>query len=111
MADEKPKMVKVEALQAHTFNGQSYEVGDSYDIDEQYIESVAVQGKAVRVDRVAVAKKANADAKKTEAARAKPAKGTAVKPMSMDAAPAVKPGKAAKPAKALKPAKPAKSKK
>ncbi len=44
MADEKPKMVKVEALQAHTFNGQSYEVGDSYDIDEQYVESVASQG-------------------------------------------------------------------
>jgi len=110
MAD-KAHMVTVEALEYHTYDGKAYEVGDIYAIDEQYVESVALQGKAVRVDRVAVAKKANADARKTEAARAKPAKGTAVKPMSMDAAPAVKPGKATKSAKAPKPAKPAKLKK
>ena len=54
--DDTPKTVTVEALQAHTYNGKSYDVGDVYEIDEQYAESVAAQGKAVRVDRVDHAK-------------------------------------------------------
>ncbi len=100
--------VTVEALEYHTYDGEEYQVGDTYDIDEQYVDSLRVQGKAVRVDRVKVAKKADADAKKTEADRAKAPKGTAVTPMAMAAPPAMKPGKVAK---ASAPKKPAKAKK
>jgi hypothetical protein len=53
--DEKPKTVTVEALQLHTYNGKSYDVGDTYDIDEQYADSVAAQGKAKRADTKAAA--------------------------------------------------------
>lgn len=65
MAD-KPKTVPVEALQAHTYDGKEYQVGDTYDIDEQYADSVAVQGKAVRTDRDKVAKYAAKAAEKTQ---------------------------------------------
>lgn len=73
MADEKPKTVTVEALQDHSYAGQDYVVGDTYDIDEQLVDSVTFQGKAVRVDRAEVAKKA-----RTAAAK----RSTAVEPMS-----------------------------
>lgn len=55
MAD-KPQTVEVEALEAHTYNGESYEVGDTYQIAADLVDSVAAQGKAVRVDRADVAK-------------------------------------------------------
>jgi hypothetical protein len=59
MPDESRHTVTVEALQLHTYDGHTYDVGDTYEIDEQYAESVVVQGKAVRVDRkVATAKPA-----------------------------------------------------
>jgi hypothetical protein len=60
MADEKPKTVTVEALQLHTYNGKEYQIGDTYEIDEALVDSVTAQGKAVRTDRAAVAKKAAA---------------------------------------------------
>lgn len=69
---DKPKTVKVEALEYHTYDGNEYQIGDTYDIDEALADSVAAQGKAVRVDRAAVAKAA------TKAA----AKSTPVKPMT-----------------------------
>ena len=62
------KTVTVEALEYHTYDGKEYEVGDTYDIDEQYVESVASQGKAVRVDRVKVAKDAAKEGKASEKA-------------------------------------------
>lgn len=73
MADDKPKTVKVEALQAHSYAGNNYEVGDTYDIDAQLVDSVTFQGKAVRVDRAEVAK-----AEKKAAAK----RSTAVEPMT-----------------------------
>lgn len=60
---EAPETVTVEALEAHTYNGDSYEVGDTYDIDAQLVDSVTFQGKAVRVDRVEVARAAAKAAK------------------------------------------------
>lgn len=72
MADEKPKTVTVEALQWHTYNGKEYAVGAKYEIDEALADSVAAQGKAVRVDRVAVAKAQDKAA----------AKSTKVEPMT-----------------------------
>jgi hypothetical protein len=76
MADEKPQTVTVESLEWHTYNGKEYPVGATYDIDEQLVDSVQRQGKAVRVDRAAHAKQA-------EKAAAKPAKaGKPVKPLS-----------------------------
>jgi hypothetical protein len=54
-AADKPKTVKVEALEWHTYNGKAYEVGDTYDLDEQLVDSVTFQGKAARVDRAEVA--------------------------------------------------------
>lgn len=90
---DKPKAIRVEALKAHTYNGQAYEVGDEYDFvpvdnpsgisaDDQ-VASLANTGFALRVDRVKVAKdqaKAAAASQKSPAAskpsgRAKPAKG------------------------------------
>jgi hypothetical protein len=64
MADEKPKMVKVEALKFHTNAGKAYEIGDTYDIEESAVDNLSHQGMAVRVDRVAVAKQAAKDAEK-----------------------------------------------
>jgi hypothetical protein len=49
MSDEhpKPKTVKVEAVQHHTSFGKSYEPGDTYEIDEAFLATVIIQGKAV----------------------------------------------------------------
>lgn len=52
----KVKTVTVEALQVHTYNGQTFQPGDTYEIDEQYADSVRVQGKAKRVDEPAAEK-------------------------------------------------------
>ena len=49
MSDDTPKTVTVEALQHHTYEGQTYEAGDTYQIDAQYADSVEGQGKAKRV--------------------------------------------------------------
>ena len=46
---ESSKTVKVKALKAHSYNAVWYEAGSLYDIDEQYADSVANQGMAVRV--------------------------------------------------------------
>lgn len=48
MAD---KTVTVEALQVHTAFGKAYKVGDVYEIDEAFADSIVVQGKAKRVMR------------------------------------------------------------
>jgi hypothetical protein len=93
---DKPTAVKVEALKAHTYNGQAYEVGDQYDFypstdpggisaDDQ-VASLANTGFAVRVDRAKVAKEQTAAATaslkaqaaaKAPANKAKPAKAKA----------------------------------
>ena len=87
MSEVKPMTVKVEALKAHTYNGDSYEVGDTYDftpvdnpagisVDAQ-VQSLQDHGFAVRVDRVAHAKKAAEAAKPAKAE--KPAKARKAK--------------------------------
>lgn len=48
----------MEALQPHTYNGAAYAVGDTYEIDEQFADSVHAQGKAIRTVRAVVATKA-----------------------------------------------------
>jgi hypothetical protein len=72
--DPKSDTVEVEALQVHTYNGKEYQVGDTYDIEAQYADSVAAQGKAIRTDRV---EKAQADAKASERTSAKRAQDAA----------------------------------
>lgn len=72
MADEKPKLVMVEALKYHTTAGEVYDVGDTYQVPEHAVENLAVQGMAIRVDRVAAAKAAAKTSKPAKAA--KPAK-------------------------------------
>jgi len=67
MADDKPKKVTVEAIKFHTHDGEEYQVGDTYDVDEAAVESLQVQGMAIRTDRAAVAKKAEKDAKDAKA--------------------------------------------
>lgn len=86
--------VKVEALKPHTYNGKSYEVGDTYDFEpilspagisaDQQVQSLQDTGFAVRVDRKAVAKAQSAEAKKSTAKAAKTKKSTAVAPMGVD---------------------------
>lgn len=69
MAQEKPATVTVQALEAHTYDGESYEIGDTYDAPEHLIDTLKVQGKAAPVD-------AKAAAKAVSKAVAKPAKAT-----------------------------------
>lgn len=91
MADA-PKSYKVEALKAHTYNGKSYNVGDTYDFTpsdnpsgpsvEAQLESLANTGFAVRSDRREVAQAAAREAEK--AAKARASGKTAVAPMTTD---------------------------
>jgi hypothetical protein len=46
--DEKPKTVTVESIALHTYNGKSYPPGTTYEIEEQYADSIVAQKKAVR---------------------------------------------------------------
>ena len=48
-AEEAPK-VKVRAAQAHTAFGQAYEIGETYEVDPVYIDSLKLQGKAFPTD-------------------------------------------------------------
>lgn len=41
--------VPVKASQLHTYHGQSYDVGDVYEVDDLDVETVEAQGKAFRV--------------------------------------------------------------
>jgi hypothetical protein len=61
MADEKDDkvMVKVRALKAHTAAGESYDVGDIYEVEESAVDNLAVLGMAVRVDEGAPAPRAD----------------------------------------------------
>lgn len=70
MAAETPKKVTVEALKYHTTAGESYDVGDTYDVDETAVDNLVAQGMAVRTDRVAHAKALKASA----SGKLKPAK-------------------------------------
>ena len=49
MAD-KPKTVTVEALEAHTAFGKSYDIGDTYDVSEDFVYTLETQGKAKRYE-------------------------------------------------------------
>jgi hypothetical protein len=49
MADETTETV--EAIQPHSYNGTTYEVGDTYAMAAEYVDSVVAQGKAKRVER------------------------------------------------------------
>jgi hypothetical protein len=89
MADA-PKTYKVEALKAHSYQGENYEVGDVYDfapVDnpsgisaEAQLESLANTGFAVRVDRKEVARAQAQEAEK--AAKARASGKTSVEPMT-----------------------------
>lgn len=63
---DKPEKVTVEAIKAHTNAGESYDVGDTYDVDEGAVESLAANGFALRADRVEVAKKAAKESERAE---------------------------------------------
>lgn len=76
MAEGK-QMIEVEALKDHSTAGKNYSVGDTYEVPEDAVENLAVQGMAVRTDRVAAAKKAA----KPADAPAKPARAS--KPKSV----------------------------
>jgi len=49
MADKTPQTVTVEALQLHTYHGETYDVGDTYEADAGDVETIEVQGKGARV--------------------------------------------------------------
>ena len=48
--------VTVEALKWHTHNGETHKPGDVYEIEEEYADSVRIQGMAKRVDEKPAAK-------------------------------------------------------
>lgn len=58
------KKVRVTALKDHTHDGKAYHEGDTYDLDEALVESLAAQGMAKPSDQVE-------DAKDTKAAKKK----------------------------------------
>lgn len=62
----KAKKITVEAIKAHTNAGESYDVGDEYEVDEAAVDSLVAQGFAIRTDRVEVAKKAAKESEKAE---------------------------------------------
>jgi hypothetical protein len=45
------KKVMVRATAYHTYQGKEYNVGDTYEIEEQHVDTVVTQGKAVRADQ------------------------------------------------------------
>lgn len=47
MADDQ-KTVNVTATEWHTYNGKAYEIGDTYEIPEDLVDSVVAQRKAKR---------------------------------------------------------------
>ena len=96
MADKKDT-VKVESIKWHTHDGKAYDVGQTYDAPADLVESLALQGMALRVDRADVAK-----AQAREAEKSRQSKSTKVEPMGLESPKAVKAPKAAKPAKAEK---------
>jgi hypothetical protein len=59
MADEK-KTVTVESLEWHTYDGKEYPIGATYEIDEQFADSVVFQGKAKRQGAPPVPRKVTA---------------------------------------------------
>lgn len=63
MAEVKPMMIEVEALKPHSTAGKNYAVGDKYDVPEDAVENLSIQGMAARTDRVAAAKKQESAAK------------------------------------------------
>jgi hypothetical protein len=70
MVDEKKKTqgITIEAVQPHTYRGESYDIGDTYDVvDEATAESIVAQGKGRRAD----AHTAKAPAAKAPAAKPK----------------------------------------
>lgn len=62
MADkaDKPKTVQMTAVQAHSYHGQEYGVGDTYDADEGDVVTIQIQGKGIRSDAVQAEKPAKA---------------------------------------------------
>lgn len=48
MAENTPT-VTVRALQYHTYNGQEYDAGDTYEISSDLVDSITAQGKATPV--------------------------------------------------------------
>lgn len=49
MADAIPPTVTVTALERHTYHGQAYDVGDTYQADAGDVETIEGQGKGARV--------------------------------------------------------------
>jgi hypothetical protein len=46
MAEDTPATVTMKATQLHTYHGQEYDVGDTYEADEGDVTTIEVQGKA-----------------------------------------------------------------
>jgi hypothetical protein len=71
MAEVKPMMVTVEAIAPHSNAGESYDVGDTYEVPEEAVDNLGHLGMAIRVDRVGRAKaKAKPAAKAAKTRRA-----------------------------------------
>jgi hypothetical protein len=83
MAD-KAKKVAVTALKAHTHDGKAYDAGDTYQVDEALVESLAAQGMAKPSDEVAADAHAAKDAAKADAKAAKQAGAHPVAPMTTE---------------------------
>ena len=54
--EEKPKTVQITATQAHSYHGEDYDIGDTYDADESDVTTIQVQGKGYPSDPKSLAK-------------------------------------------------------
>lgn len=66
--------VQVEALEDHTGFGNSYKTGQKYSVPAEFVDSLEIQGKAIRTDEAAV----------IPGSRAMHVRATAVEPMGID---------------------------
>lgn len=81
---DQPKRVQMEALKAHSYDGEQMQVGTVYDADEQYVDALVMSGNAARADRVAEAQRVETARAARAAAppKASRIRSTAVKPMA-----------------------------
>lgn len=68
-----PNTVQVEALEDHTGFGNSYKTGQKYAAPAEFVDSLEVQGKAIRIDAGSV----------IPGSRAVHVRATAVEPMTV----------------------------
>lgn len=67
-----PKRVTVEAITDHTFDGEPHEAGSTYEVEEQYVESLRRQRMALPPEEARAQREQQEQVEREQAARTKP---------------------------------------